>query len=548
MYLEFYSFREKPFNLTPDPRFMFLSRSHREAFAHLLYGINNQTGFMVLTGEVGSGKTTVLRTLLNHLPADRYRTALIFNPSLSSLQLFHSINRELGIPSDTSNNSGPLDALNRFLLQENAEGRTVVLAIDEAQDLEAPVLEQIRLISNLETDQKKLIQIVLAGQPELMRMLNRDEMRQLSQRITVRYHLEPMSFQDTLGYIEHRLKVAGGGDRVTFSRGSLNRIYRYSRGLPRLINAACDRSLLAGYTRDTRKIDSRIAAAGIKDLRRNTAYPTRKRRLLWIPAFVMLAALVAVGINSKWVRNFIDPLKPSNRIQTTEKRAEGVSVITGEELSRAMADELGQVSESESARYAFSALAASWNVPPILENGDLNLLNKMEHGSLGRELRLYRFFGNLGALIRIDYPSVLELAMPGVSGKRFVLLVGIENEKLLVDLPIAGRKALSFGELEKSWSGYGYLLWKDSLNFPTRMSPGTKGDQIKRLQDLLREAGSYRGPSTGIYDKDTLSAVKEFQLSRGIDQDGIVGAQTLMLLYRSAGQFEFPKLTVESKK
>jgi general secretion pathway protein A len=548
MYLDFYSFREQPFNLTPDPRFMFLSRSHREAFAHLLYGINNYAGFMVLTGEVGSGKTTVLRTLLNHLPADRYRTALIFNPSLSSLQLFHSINRELGIPSDTSNNSGPLDSLNRFLLQENAEGRTVVLAIDEAQDLEAPVLEQIRLISNLETDQKKLIQIVLAGQPELMRMLNRDEMRQLSQRITVRYHLEPMNFEDTLGYIDHRLKVAGGGDRVTFSRGSLNRIYRYSRGLPRLINAACDRSLLAGYTRDTKKIDSRIAVAGIKDLRRNTAYPTRKRRLLWVPTIVVLAALVAVGINSKWVRNFIDPFKPSYRIQTTEKRAEGVSVITGEELSRAMAGELGQVSESESARYAFGALAASWNVPPILESGDLNQLSKMEHGGLGRELRLYRFFGNLGALIRIGYPAVLELAMPGVSGKRFVLLVGIENEKLLVDPPIAGRKSLSFGELEKYWSGYGHLLWKDSLNFPTRMSPGAKGDYIKRLQDLLRETGTYRGPSTGIYDKDTLLAVKEFQSSRGIDQDGIVGAQTLLLLYHSVGRFELPRLTGESKK
>ena len=547
MYLEFYSFREKPFNLTPDPRFMFLSRSHREAFAHLLYGINNQTGFMVLTGGVGSGKTTVLRTLLNHLPADRYRTALIFNPSLSSPQLFHSINRELGIPTDTSNNSGPLDALNRFLLQENAEGRTVVLAIDEAQDLEAPVLEQIRLISNLETDRNKLIQIVLAGQPELMRMLNRDEMRQLSQRITVRYHLEPMNFQDTLGYIDHRLKVAGGGDKVTFSKGSLNRIYRFSRGLPRLINAACDRSLLAGYTRDTRKIDSQIAAAGIKDLRRNTAYPTRKRHLLWIPAFVILAALIVVGVNSKWVRNFIDQFNPSGRMQTAEEQAESAPIITSEELSRAMADEPGQVSESESVRYAFNALAASWNIPPILASGDLNQLDKMEHGGLGRDLRLYRFFGNLGALIRIGYPAVLELAMPEVSGKRFLLLVGIENEKLLIDPPIAGRKSFSFGELDKYWSGYGYLLWKDPLNFPTRISPGAKGDRIKRLQELLKEAGTYRGPLTGIYDKDTLSAVKEFQSSRGIEQDGIVGAQTLMLLYRSAGEFELPKLTVEPK-
>ena len=277
------------------------------------------------------------------------------------------------------------------------------------------------------------------------------------------------------------------------------------------------------------------------------AFHTRKRRLLWVPTFVMLAALVAAGINYKWVRNFIDQFSASYRVEKSEERAESASIIIGEELSRAMASELGEVSESESARYAFNALAASWNVPPILESGDLNQLGKMEHGGLGRELRLYRFFGNLGALIRIDYPAVLELAMPGVSGKRFVLLVGIENEKLLVDPPIAGRKSLSFGELEKSWSGYGYLLWKDSLNFPTRMSPGAKGDHIKRLQDLLRETGTYRGPLTGIYDKDTLLAVKEFQSSRGIDQDGIVGAQTLLLLYHSVGRFELPRLRVESK-
>jgi len=547
MYLDYYSFREKPFNLTPDPRFIFLSRSHREAFAHLLYGINNRAGFIVLTGEVGSGKTTVLRTLLSHLPADRYRTALIFNPSLSSLELLHNINRELGISTDTSNNCGPLDALNLFLLQQNAEGRTVVLAIDEAQDLEAPVLEQIRLISNLETDRKKLIQIVLAGQPELMRILNKEEMRQLSQRITVRYHLEPMNFLDTLHYIDHRLKVAGGRGKVTFSKGSLNRIYRYSRGLPRLINAACDRSLLAGYTRETRRIGRRISVAGIKDLRSNVAFHTRRRRLLWVPTFVMLAALVAAGINYKWVRNSIDQFSASYRVQKTEERAESDSISMGEALSRAMASELGELSESESARYAFNALAASWNVPLILKIGDLNQLNRMEHEGLGRELRLYRYFGNLGALIRIDYPAVLELAIPGISGKRFVLLAGIENEKLLVDPPIAGGKSLSFGELEKYWSGHGYLLWKDPLNLPTRISSGAKGDHIRRLQDLLREAGTYRGPLTGIYDRNTLSAVKEFQSSRGIEEDGIVGAQTLMVLYRSAGRFELPRLTVESQ-
>ena len=300
MYLDFHGFREKPFNLTPDPRFVFLSKNHREAFAHLLYGINNRVGFIALTGEVGSGKTTVLRALLSQLDADHHRTALIFNPCLSPPELLQNINREFGIPTDTSNSSSPLDALNLFLLQQNAEGRTVVLVIDEAQNLEAPVLEQIRLISNLETDREKLIQIVLSGQPEFVQILKRKEMRQLSQRITVRYHLQPMDFQDTVHYINHRLEVAGGRGGVIFSRRALKRIYRYSRGLPRLINAACDRALLAGYTRDKARISSRIAAAGIKDMRRNTASYTRKRRLILIPTFVMLAALFAGGIYFKW--------------------------------------------------------------------------------------------------------------------------------------------------------------------------------------------------------------------------------------------------------
>ena len=236
MYLDFYGFREKPFNLTPDPRFVFLSRNHREAFAHLLYGISNRVGFISLTGEVGSGKTTVLRALLNQLDADRYRTALIFNPRLSGPELLQSINRELGISSPSSDHSSPLDALNSFLLQQNAEGRIVVLVIDEVQNLEAPVLEQIRLISNLETDREKLIQIVLSGQPEFAQTLEKKEMRQLSQRITVRYHLQPLDFQDTVGYINHRLVTAGGKGGDLFSRKALKRIYHFSQGLPRLIN------------------------------------------------------------------------------------------------------------------------------------------------------------------------------------------------------------------------------------------------------------------------------------------------------------------------
>jgi general secretion pathway protein A len=546
MYLDFYGFQEKPFNVTPDPRFVFLSKNHREAFAHLLYGINNRVGFIALTGEVGSGKTTVLRALLSQLNADHHRTALIFNPFLSPPLFLQNMNREFGIPTETSNSSSPLDVLNLFLLQQNAEDRTVVLAIDEAQHLEEPVLEQIRLISNLETDREKLIQIVLSGQPEFVKILKKKEMRQLSQRITVRYHLEPMDFQDTVDYVNHRLKVAGGRGGIIFSKRALRRIYRYSRGLPRLVNVACDRALLVGYTRDTARISSRIAAAGIKDLKRNTVSYPQKRRLILIPTFAMLAALFVAGIYLKG-NDLINLFNTSQHIKTTEEQKENDPIITGEKLFHAMAAELGKVPESESARKAFNTLASFWNVPPVLESSNFDPLIGMERAALDRELRLYRFFGNLGALLRIDCPAVLELTMPGVPGKRFVSLVGMENEQLLVDPPIAGRRSLSFNEVEKHWSGQGFLLWKDPLNLLTRISSGSAGSHIKRLQGLLKEAGAYSRPLTGVYDADTLSAIKEFQSSMGVNPDGIVGGQTLMVLYRSIDRFKVPRLTVGQK-
>jgi general secretion pathway protein A len=542
MYLDFHGFRDKPFNLTPDPRFVFLSKTHKEAFAHLLYGIHNRTGFIALTGEVGSGKTTVLRALLNQLDADHHRTALIFNPSLSPAGLLQSINREFGIQTNPSDHSSSLDALNLFLLQQNAEGRTVVLIIDEAQDLEAPVLEQIRLISNLETDREKLIQIVLSGQPELLQILEKSEMRQLSQRITVRYHLHPMDFEDTIHYVSHRLLMAGGRGGDVFSMGALKRIYRYSRGLPRLINAACDRALLTGYTKDTTKISSQIAATGIKDIRKNTATYARRRHLILILALAVLTILIVAGIYL--IRpGFINQWIPSRNKATTEQTKVS-PLITVDGFSRAMAGELGRVSEPESARRAFNTLANLWKVPPVPEGTNLSPFNEMERVALERELRLYRFSGNLGALLRINYPAALELSLPGIPGKRFISLVCMKKEQLLIDPPIEGRRSLSSSELEKHWSGKGFLFWKDPLNLLTDLSKKSEGGHIERLQELLREAGAYGKPLTGVYDDNTVLAVKKFQSSRGIEEDGIVGVHTLMFLYGSIKRFELPRLTV----
>jgi general secretion pathway protein A len=490
-----------------------------------------------------------LRSLLGQLDADHYCTALIFNPSLSPTELLHTIARELGVPTNTSNHLSALDALNQFLLKQNAEGRTVVLVIDEAQDLEAPVLEQVRLISNLETDTEKLIQIVLAGQPELVKILKRKGMRQLAQRITVRYHLQPMDFQDSVQYIDHRLKVAGGKGGNLFSRRSLKRIYRYSRGLPRLINAACDRALLAGYARDKAKITPRVASAGIKDMGWRSASHAWRRGLILIPTFVLLVSLAAGGIYFLWP-DFIDRFIVSQPIEATVEQPPKEIVITGEELSRTMAAELGKIPEEESARRAFNTLAEFWNVSPIPEGNRTAQLSEMERAAQDRKLRLYRFSGNLGALLRIDYPAALELNMPGTPGKRFISLVGMENEQLLVVPSLANRRSLSFGEIEKHWSGQGFVLWKDPLNLlmnGSQILPGAKGAHIRQLQSLLKEAGIYGKALTGVYDGETLSAVKTFQLSRGIEEDGIVGGQTLMVLYRTIDRFQVPKLVAGSR-
>lgn len=260
MYSDFFGFKEKPFTITPNPNFIYLSRIHREAFAHLLYGIDNHAGFIALTGEVGTGKTTVLRTLLSQLSPEKYSSALIFNPCLSGEQLLASICREFGIECSETNNFGYLSALNRYLLEQNSAERTVVLVIDEAQNLAPEVLEQVRMISNLETERDKLIQIILAGQPELEAILNRHDLRQLNQRITVRCRLTPMQLNETGDYINHRLKISGNRIPGLFSRGAVRQIYRFSKGIPRLINVICEQALLLAWTKESLTITPPIAA------------------------------------------------------------------------------------------------------------------------------------------------------------------------------------------------------------------------------------------------------------------------------------------------
>jgi general secretion pathway protein A len=268
MYNEFYGFRESPFNITPDPRFLFFSDRHREAFNHILFGIRERKGFIQVTGEVGAGKTTVCRAILEEL-GDKVRTALILNPCLTSKQLLRAILTELGLEAK-NDKVACLHVLNQFLLEQLAAGNDVVLFIDEAQDLDFELLEEVRLLSNLETDQRKLLQIVLLGQPELREKLDERRLRQLRQRITVRYHLKPLTRPEMEHYIQHRLHVAGGNGLPTFNRFALGSIYRYSGGVPRLVNAVCDKALLCGYVTGDDHLTWRHVRRAIRELEGET--------------------------------------------------------------------------------------------------------------------------------------------------------------------------------------------------------------------------------------------------------------------------------------
>lgn len=265
MYLRFFGFKEAPFNITPDPRFLFFSRHHREAFDHIVYGIENRKGFIELTGEVGAGKTTICRAVLSRL-SPNIKTALVLNPLLTETQLLRAILNDFGLNAKGRDRLAYIETLNRFLLKQLNQGNNVALIIDEAQDLIPEVLEQVRLLSNLETDQHKLLQIVLCGQPELKQRLTAPELRQLRQRITIRCHLFPLTEEEMKQYINCRLKIAGWKGEELFHPDVLQVVHDYAQGIPRLINAVCDVALLAGYVAGVRQIDNTCVKKAIQQL------------------------------------------------------------------------------------------------------------------------------------------------------------------------------------------------------------------------------------------------------------------------------------------
>ena len=302
MYEQFYGLKQKPFNLTPDPEFIFFTEKHREAFAHLVYGIKERRGFIEITGEVGTGKTTLCRALLNEFEED-IKLALILNPALSDVELLMAINQELFVPNRGESKKDLLDALNDYLIEQHSHSVNVVLIIDESQNLSKETLEQIRMISNLETAKAKLIQIVLVGQPELREKLKSPELRQLNQRITVRYHISNLSVEETSAYIYHRLRIAGSEGRIIFTPDGIKLIHQYSKGIPRLINAICDQALLAGYISERFQIDPPLIKLALQELGTekpgfaNINFPkfkTNKINFGWVTSAILMFAILFI--------------------------------------------------------------------------------------------------------------------------------------------------------------------------------------------------------------------------------------------------------------
>ncbi len=298
MYKEYFGFEEMPFSIAPDPRYLYMSEQHREALAHLLYGLGSDGGFVLLTGEVGTGKTTVCRCLLEQIP-ENATVAFIINPRLTAEELLSAICDEFSIqyPPDNKSIKIFVDKINAYLLDAHAKGQKSVLIIDEAQNLSADVLEQLRLLTNLETNQVKLLQIILLGQPELRDKLSKPKLRQLSQRIIARYHLNPLSRKDVTAYVAHRLKVAGVKNSL-FSDSALDKLYKLSSGIPRLVNVLCDRALLGTFAQGKNKVNkSRLTTAAHEVFGKEKRFSQHKKIIGWALIVIIIATIAILTIN-----------------------------------------------------------------------------------------------------------------------------------------------------------------------------------------------------------------------------------------------------------
>ncbi len=586
MYRKFFGLAEAPFNLTPDSRFLFLSRRHREALANLIYGIQERKGFITLTGEIGSGKTTLCRTLANELDPETTRLALILNSFLTEIELLQTINEDFGLPAASESKKELIAELNRFLLDENVAGHNVVLIIDEAQNLSIEVLEQIRMLSNIETETDKLIQILLIGQPELQAKLALPELEQLNQRISVRYHIAPLDEEDVAYYIRHRLFVAKVQIEIEFMPAALKLIYEHSGGIPRKINILCDRCLLAAYSKVTYTIDLPIVKEAIGELKGERAVikksppaelPKSRVRfanlILLLPVVALvIAGGVILGISiakSEYraprgggVLKSTTPSKPpylSPNKRSPRRRIAADAVSTGtmaahSKLHRKMTIQKTPPPKT-TPRYLYNwqydknyicrvndrafAYPASiitwlrlWNIE--VELSDFKKYNKETIGNLdlttNKKLGLKKFVvdGDLPAAIRYDLPMILTFKEPPEKLAPTVVLLRAEGMSLTIADPIRGLRALKRNIVSPCIDKC-IILYLDRFGL-SEMARGERSQRVEELQNFLRKRGYLKGKITGVFDSNTVRAICNFQRFHHIAPSGNLDKETVLIL------------------
>jgi general secretion pathway protein A len=553
MYASFFGLNEKPFSITPDPRYLYLSRRHAEALAHLLYGITESGGFIQLTGEVGTGKTTVVRSLLEQLP-EHAEVALVLNPRLSPQEFLLTICDELHIEvPDRASQKSVVDALNEHLLEAHAAGRRVVLIVDEAQNLSAEVLEQIRLLTNLETAKQKLLQIILIGQPELREVLARSDLRQLAQRITGRYHLEPLEPDELQAYVRHRIEVAGGRTEI-FTAGALKALHRSSGGIPRLINVVADRALLGAWSQEEPQVSGNMARKAASEVfgerirRQARRAPGATVALLGLAG---VAIAVVAGIATTLVRERMDAPPPAADVQRVERvvRPPAVTPVAPAPLEP-QAQEPDETAPTQpptvvapeplAARLAGGALATGTDAAFAGLFSRWQLEYSPEAGpaceqAATRGLRCILQRGTWGELTTLNRPAILVLT--DRDGREHqVVLNKLSNDTAEL---LAGATPVSvpLGELLVLWYGEYLLLWRPEAGDGRVLSRNTTGADVLWLRRAL---GELRGvpvlpANSDVYDPALEAAVREFQRSRRIAVDGIAGAMTLVSLNDALG-------------
>jgi len=570
VYLQFFGLTEAPFSITPDPVFVYLSAAHRDALAHLLYGVGKggAGGFVQLTGEVGTGKTTICRCLLEQVPDDT-RIALILNPMLTPKELLATICEELGVQTDKIQDSSKalVDALNAFLLQQHSLGKRVVVVIDEAQNLSSDALEQVRLLTNLETSKNKLLQIILLGQPELRQLLQRQNLRQLAQRITARYHLEPLGETDTSAYVRHRMQVAGAR-RNPFRRSALRALYQRSGGVPRLINIIADRALAGAYAREQDSIDAGLVHAAANEVQPSEP---RVRTNPWPGLIAAISALLLAAVSIfMWgipgVEQQRDASAPkvsseplsgsSGRPDSNAGGAESLNAATrtrpdtpqaatgaaspAAETTAGVVEVLPSAVEAalpdaawldEQHQLVWRGLAELWQ--------DSNNADAIRAACDGQDRTGYACLRDRGSWARVQNLGLPVILVLHDQVERRVLLRGLEDNHVLLG---AGTKPLLLRreKLEPAWLGDFIVAWPQAPDWPKEIKRGESGAAVEIVMEMAAQANP---PWTGgsHFDAGFESWLMEFQRRHALDADGIIGPKTL--LYLMAPTITEPRLS-----